>query len=69
MKDGYGSVRELSADELTELKQSYYCNELHEDEGVSLGELLMINDLVTDEEVFDRYKDTVFVEEDFFCNL
>ena len=69
MKDGYYGVRELSADELTELKQAYYCNELHEDEGDSDGELLIINDLVTDDAVFDRYEETLFVKEDFFCNL
>lgn len=59
------SVKELSRDELNELKQKYY-NELHSD--VSLGELANINEIVTDKEVYDYYENVSFVNGDFICN-
>lgn len=59
------SVKELSKDELAELKQRYY-NELHTD--VSLDELANINEIVTDKEVYDYYKNVSFVNDDFICN-
>ena len=60
-------VRELNREQLTELKQNYYCHELHEDEGVSYGELAAIDELVSDEEVFEFYEGTSFCNDDFFC--
>ena len=59
------TVKELSREQLTELKQSYYCNEVREGEGVSYGELATIDELVSDEEVFDFYDGTYFVDDDF----
>ena len=61
-------VTELNKEELEELKQHYYCHVLHENDGVSYGELASINELVSDEEIFEYYSDTVFVAEDFSCN-
>ena len=59
------TVKELSREQLTELKQSYYCNEVREGECVSYGELAAIDELVSDEEVFDFYDGTYFVDDDF----
>ena len=59
------NVTELSPNQLTELKQSYYCHVSHADEGVSWGELAGIDKLVTDEEVKEYYAEVEFVEDDF----
>lgn len=56
-------VKDLSKNQLEELKQRYYTEK---NENVSYGELANIDGLVTDEEVFEEYKDIDFVEEDFF---
>lgn len=55
-------VRELNPTQLRQLKESYY-TEKHE--SVSYGELANIEALVSDEEVFEEYTSTYFVEEDF----
>ena len=57
------NVKELSRNQLTELKQNYY-NDRHP-EGVSYGELAGIDELVTDAEIFDEYAGTDFTEDDF----
>lgn len=63
-------VTELSRDELTELKTRYYSDLLdRKGETPSYGELSAIDELVTDEEVYQEYADVDFVEEDFFGNL
>lgn len=59
------NVKELSREELTELKQNYYSSK---NDNVSYEELSKINELVTDEEIFDEYAGTVFTSQDFFCN-
>lgn len=59
-------VEELTREQLTELKQNYYCNVL--DNNASYGELADIDNLVSDKEVFEYYNGTIFVEEDFFCS-
>lgn len=61
---GYMSVYELNRDRLTAVKQEYYIHE-HEDEGTSWGELAIINDLVSDEEVFEVFADYAFTQDDF----
>lgn len=58
------SVKELTREQLTELKQNYYC-EINEN--VSWGELANIDDLVSDDKIFEEYKNFYFVEEDFSC--
>ena len=63
-------VTELTRDELTELKTRYYSDLLDQrGETPSYGELSAIDELVTDEEVYQEYADVDFVEEDFFGNL
>lgn len=60
-------VRELNREELIELKQNYYCNELGNN--ASYGELADIDNIVTDEEIFNFYDYVDFVKDDFFCNM
>lgn len=59
------TVRELNRDELTELKQHYYSENSN---NVSYGEFASINELVTDNEIFEKYENTEFTLDDFFCN-
>ena len=56
-------VKELSREQLIELKINYYCNN---NENVSYGELANIDEIVTDEEIFEEYSATIFTEDDFF---
>ena len=60
-------VRELNRGELIKLKQNYYCNELGNN--ASYGELANIDNIVTDEEIFNFYDYIDFVKDDFFCNM
>ena len=58
------SIKELAREQLIELKQRYYTER---NENVSYGELADIDNLVSDNEIFEEYGDITFVEEDFFC--
>ena len=62
------TVFELNRDQLAELKVYYYEKEVLKDEGISYGEIVEIDDLVTDEEVFEYFNGYVFVEDDFWCS-
>ena len=63
-------VTELTRDELTELKTRYYSDLLDKrGETPSYGELSAIDELVTDEEVYQEYADVDFVKDDFFGNM
>ena len=60
------SVYELNRDQLISLKQSMVmerCNERGED--ASYGELADADETISDNEVFEEYAGTNFVEEDF----
>ena len=59
------NVRELSRDQLLQLKANYY--EDRHPEGVSYGELASVDSLVSDKEVMEAYDGVDFVEEDFTC--
>ena len=63
------AVRELTREQLEELKSQYYDSRIYEQEGrsASYDELADADDLVTDEEIFNEYAGTDFVEDDFFC--
>lgn len=64
------NVRELNREQLEELKQHYYMfDKFGEEISVSYGELAMIDELVTDEEVFDFYDNYVFCNDDFSCSM
>lgn len=56
------TVFDLSREQMTQLKQSYYCER---NENVSWGELAEIDSLVTDKEIQEAYFDTWFSEDDF----
>ena len=58
------SVKDLTREQLIELKQRYYTER---NENVSYGELADIDNLVSDNEIFEEYGYITFVEEDFFC--
>ena len=59
------SVKDLTREQLIELKQKYYTER---NENVSYGELADIDNLVSDNEVFEEYEHITFVAEDFLCN-
>lgn len=59
----YKTVRDLSSDELYELKQRHYIKD-HQDQDI-IGDL---DDLYPDEFMFEAYADDNFVDDDFFCN-
>lgn len=60
------TVRELNKDQMNELKCRYYSEKTDED--LSYSEMLDIDTIVSDEEVFNEYADTYFSEDDFACN-
>lgn len=62
-------VRQLNRDQLTELKERMVSDEIYESEGrcASCGELADAGKSVPDEKVFERYAETEFVNDDFFC--
>ena len=64
-------IRELTKDELTEVKQVYYGCLINEREhrDLSFKEYADINSIVSDEEIFEAYGHINFTEEDFFCNI
>ncbi len=60
------TVQELSREQLIELKGHYYCGK---NENVSWGELANIDEIVSDEEIFEAEGGTMFVPDDFFCSM
>lgn len=61
-------VQELNREQLTELKQDYLLRKMEKDnKSPSFGELVNINSLVSDQEVFTFYSDFDFVNDDFFA--
>ena len=55
-------VHELNRDQLVQLKQSILCDR---EQGTSYGELAAADELVTDEEVFNKFTGISFTEDDF----
>lgn len=55
-------VRELNSEQLEKLKVNYYAER---NEDMSYGDIVDINNLVSDKEVFEEYAGTIFTEEDF----
>lgn len=64
------SVKELTKGQKTELKQRYYDEKLQEKENrtMSYYEMMIIDDLVSDEEIEKEYDYISFVNDDFFTN-
>lgn len=63
-------VKELSKEQLAELKVRYYDEYLEQVEGrnISYGEIADIHSLVSNRKIFKEYENTDFVEEDFFTS-
>ena len=59
------TLKELSANQIHELKESILCNR---DDHVSYGELLAADELVSDEELAEEYDGYTFGPDDFFCS-
>ena len=61
---------ELTRDQIIELKQHMLCERDDENggSGVSYGELLLADELISDDEVLAEYGHVVFTEDDFFCS-
>lgn len=61
------TIEELNHDQLSQVKVNYYTNDLGEPNGpLSYGDLLDIDDIVSDDEVYEAYAGVVFTEDDFF---
>lgn len=56
------SIYELNEGQLTELKEHYY---MEKNDNVSWGELAIIDELVSFDELVEEYGATYFVDEDF----
>lgn len=62
-------VRDLTRDQLDELKQRMICDRNEEKgEGTSWGELASAGDLISDAEAFEEFGDIDFSDDDFFCS-
>ena len=57
------SVYELSKNQFIELKQNFL---FKRDENISYDKLLDADIIVSDEEIFNKYKNVKFSEDDFF---
>ena len=62
------NVRELTRDQLEELKSRMICERNEErGGGMSWYEIVHVNSLISDEEVFRRYAGFIFFDDDFYC--
>ncbi len=59
-------IGDLNRQQLIELKERYYTEK---NKSVSYGEFSNIENLVTDEEIFNEYGDVEFSNDDFFCSM
>lgn len=60
------TVRELSREQLDELKQNHLTRKMDEaGESPSYGELAEASEKISDEEIFDEYDGTEFSPDDF----
>ena len=62
-------VKDLTRDQLAELKQSYLCEQLEQNENrcPSYGELADVDKDIPDEVIFVAYAGFRFCMDDFFC--
>lgn len=58
------TVQELNREQLQQVKVNYYMNDCNKP--LSYGEILDIDNIVSDEEVYEAYAGVEFVEDDFF---
>lgn len=60
------TIKELKPEQLEQVKQRYYTEKQAEKgEGVSYGELLQVDQLVTDAEIIEAYAGVIFTPDDF----
>lgn len=59
-------VSDLNYDQLQELKVRYFREQYGEEP--SMGEIMEIDDIVSDSEILGEYADCEFSEDDFFCS-
>lgn len=60
------TVRDLDRNQLIELKQNILCDQ---EENASYGGLADVDELISDEEVFEEYDGVIFTPDDFFCTI
>lgn len=63
------TINELSKEQFTELKWRYL-DEIYQEEtneNISLGEIININNIISDEEIINKYDNYTFSDDDFFC--
>ena len=61
-------VKELSREQLQQLKVIYLDNKLYEEQhrGISYGEIIAIDSIVSDRLMYKMYAGYIFTEDDFF---
>ena len=60
------TIKELTPEQLTQVKQEYYTRKLEEQgQSISYLELATVNELVTDAEIIEAYAGTEFTPGDF----
>lgn len=63
------TVKELTREQLIELKQNYLTQKMDEKgESPSYGELAEVNQTITDDEIYAEYDGTMFSDDDFSCS-
>jgi hypothetical protein len=63
------TVKELTREQLIELKQNYLTQKMDEKgESPSYGELAEADQTVTDDEIYAEYDGTMFSDDDFLCS-
>ena len=65
------SVYELKKEQMTELKSRYFTDYIYETENrdVFLSELANIDNIISDDDIYENYGDIDFAEDDFFCSM
>ena len=61
------TVRELSGDQLNELKQTYAAQLAETGEEINYGELVEAIE-IPDDVIFNHYDGILFTDDDFFCS-
>lgn len=61
-------VKDLSREQLQQLKVMYLDDKLYEEQhrGISYGEIIAIDEIVSDRLMYKIYKNYIFTAEDFF---
>ena len=62
------TVKELTRDQLVELKKNYLTQKMDENgEFPSYGELAEVDQTITDDEIFEEYEGIMFSDDDLLC--